>query len=250
MNQVFIYSPGGNITALLEGFSGDLVCISKRIIFELPHIEQVGFIQSPISNKNSFHLEMMGGEFCANAARCAAYRYMQLKNSQNVKFSVSGFAEPLSATMQAGVVSLFIPGSLYVRTQIKEDFCIIDLQGIRFLVTQSPELTLNRSHMISEYCENFSAIGFLLLTKQFGMNSIQPWVWVKSIGEIILETSCGSGSIAAALSLSSLALSNQQYSIKQPSGSLLNVSLFSENLGLKKITLSGHVRFLGTENLI
>jgi len=39
-----------------------------------PEVEQVGFVMPAKKPLCDFHVEMMGGEFCGNAARCAALR--------------------------------------------------------------------------------------------------------------------------------------------------------------------------------
>lgn len=66
-----IFNPGGNITALINGCDYDTnqkKLINRMIMEKYSQVEQVGFL----SNKTNC-LEMSGGEFCANATRCAVY---------------------------------------------------------------------------------------------------------------------------------------------------------------------------------
>ena len=68
-----ILNPGGNKTALVKGtnFTDKQKCLINRLIMEkYLDVEQVGFL----SNETN-RLEMAGGEFCANATRCAIYEY-------------------------------------------------------------------------------------------------------------------------------------------------------------------------------
>src|ERR1700722_3211180 len=133
-----IYSPGGNITALVEtrellGFPK----IAKKIMQSNPAIEQVGFIMPARKEMADFHLEMMGGEFCANAARCAALQYFFVSGKNTPVFTVSGFDVPLTADIQNNTVSLQIPGEFIRSIEKLEDGWLVNLFGIRFFVTEN-----------------------------------------------------------------------------------------------------------------
>ena len=74
-----VYSPGGNTTALVSGLE---LCAERRltvqdyIMRERPGVEQVGFVGTDAANPE---LIMAGGEFCGNAARAAAWQYLDGK---------------------------------------------------------------------------------------------------------------------------------------------------------------------------
>lgn len=54
--------------------------------------EQAGFLIPDIT-----HFEMAGGEFCGNASRAAALLFSELRNQDDVSFTVSGFNGVVSA---------------------------------------------------------------------------------------------------------------------------------------------------------
>ena len=66
-------NPAGNVTAIVEGFvpMAERISLSKKIL-EKKCAEQVGFETAPALG-GLYRLEMMGGEFCGNAARSFGY---------------------------------------------------------------------------------------------------------------------------------------------------------------------------------
>lgn len=85
-----ILNPGGNITALVEGIpTGQSLrkTINDEIMKVFPEVEQIGFLDRSIPR-----LEMAGGEFCGNAARCAAYLLLGGKLGK-ISLNVSGGGE-------------------------------------------------------------------------------------------------------------------------------------------------------------
>ena len=67
-------NPGGNPTVLVltKVLLQSQAHVAKRIMLLLPKtLEQVGFIEPAKDPAARFRLQMMGGEFCGNAARAA-----------------------------------------------------------------------------------------------------------------------------------------------------------------------------------
>src|ERR1700679_493730 len=93
-----VYYPGGNTTALVEtSVPLDFAAIAKSVMKKKREVEQVGFIMPPKKAITDFHVEMMGGEFCCNAARCAALDWFITTKKDSAIFTVSGFDVPLTA---------------------------------------------------------------------------------------------------------------------------------------------------------
>ncbi len=87
-----ILNPGGNKTAIVIGnqYNEKLKKeINDKILKENLDVEQVGFIDTK-ENK----LEMAGGEFCANAARCAVWEYLGGKPGK-IELNISGYKEKI-----------------------------------------------------------------------------------------------------------------------------------------------------------
>ena len=87
-----ILNPGGNKTAIIIGnqYNEKLKKeINDKILKENLDVEQVGFIDTK-ENK----LEMAGGEFCANAARCAVWEYLGGKPGK-IELNISGYKEKI-----------------------------------------------------------------------------------------------------------------------------------------------------------
>lgn len=90
-------NPGGNNTAIVLGNFNkkNRIIISKFILRQDSAIEQVGFWVMPNNRINKARLQMMGGEFCGNAARSLAYLIWQ-KNKSLGEFFIE--APPFTAT--------------------------------------------------------------------------------------------------------------------------------------------------------
>lgn len=89
---VAVLDPTGNVTAIVcsDVPAAERARVAAQIL-RLPElgIEQVAFLTAPRSG-GEIRLEMMGGEFCGNALRCAGF-YQALRNGAQGKSCV--FAE-------------------------------------------------------------------------------------------------------------------------------------------------------------
>ena len=89
---VAVLDPAGNVTAIVcsDVPAAERARVAAQIL-RLPElgIEQVAFLTAPRSG-GEIRLEMMGGEFCGNALRCAGF-YQALRNGAQGKSCV--FAE-------------------------------------------------------------------------------------------------------------------------------------------------------------
>ncbi len=249
-----IFNPGGNKTALIIGNNytqEERKRINNDILSINSEIEQVGFI-----NPKKYELEMAGGEFCANATRCAIYQYLQGKEGK-IKIKVSGCKEEvLGSTDKENNVYLTmkINKNLSQMLYKKGKFHFVNLEGILLVVLntqdskeyiqelkQDEEKTkLKLKEIMKDFETDEKAIGIILLEQEVNTIKINPVIWVKAIDTLYYETACGSGSIATAIYKNSLEGTND-FQIIQPSGYLLNVKLNIIDGYLKDVTIKGKV---------
>ncbi len=235
----YIYSPGGNITALVEtegelDFSG----VANEIIKNNPKVEQVGFVMPSQQDGCDFHVQMMGGEFCGNAARCAAMFWGAKNSKVSARFTVSGFFHPLMAAIENNTVTLNIPRGFLKSFKPVTGGWLADFNGIRFVVVNKEISKSEVEELVNKYRENIPAVGVVILETTQEQYLITPWVWVGSTNTFIKETACASGSIATMLVLQEQGINLPSYSILQPSGSVLSVNTIPESLDF---VLSGEV---------
>lgn len=236
-----IYWPGGNTTALVsEAVPQKLHArIAKAIIKHRPDIEQVGFILPPKKSAADLHLQMMGGEFCGNAARCAALYSAGQKNKSLIRLTVSGYPKILTAQIKGVSVNLKIPSSFVKTIQPQPQGWLVSMYGIRFFVT---EAKLSRTQILAflkKYQAGFPAIGIIYLEKKSRHFAITPWVKVLKTKTLTLETGCASGTLAAAMVLNSKNKTKKNFSITQPSGDSYKVRFSSDR---KTLSLFGPVK--------
>ena len=116
---VAVLDPAGNVTAIVcsDVPAAERARVAAQIL-RLPElgIEQVAFLTAPRSG-GEIRLEMMGGEFCGNALRCAGF-YQALRNGAQGKSCV--FAEisgadgvqPVMADAVEGTASTVMPAKV------------------------------------------------------------------------------------------------------------------------------------------
>lgn len=234
-----ILSPGSNITALIYQPvpPDERIGVSNRIMEADPAIEQVGFVTAPQTSTARFSLEMMGDEFCAGAAASAAYDWCRNNDQDKCLFDSSGLSSPITAVREDEIIRLELPRELIVDSQIIPEGRLVDLQGIRFIITENTDLLGEVKVTINKYKKDFiPATTLIYMKKEEEGISIIPWVWVEKTGTLVRESACGSGSIAVAAATDS---HQENHSILQPSGAIFIVSLIP---GL--ITLSAPVSYI------
>lgn len=215
--------------------------VSRAIMEQYSEIEQVGFVRNL---KGKPHLDMMGGEFCGNASRCLAYELFS-KNKNSAVFSVSGYSGKICSTHKDGQVFI----------TLKKDFLQdirphylgheVNLQGISFLVTAKKNVDINAEIVLKKFSSGRFAAGLVRLVKKASNYSIFPIIFVPSTNTLVEESSCASGSIAAALVLNKLG-KGRTFVIIQPSGKHFKITLHFKKDSLESIRFSGSVVFEGT----
>jgi len=197
-----VTAAGGNATfirVLDEPLSrGDYSKIGGAMIrnFQNLSVEQAGFL---ILANN--HFEMSGGEFCGNAARAAAL-ILSILNRPSV-FTMSGFDGKISSSVTGNSVRCQFLGLKPLISQA-DNFSakIVDLGGIVHVVIDSPfpDDYTQQHRLLTDALglRSKAAVGVIWTSIDGDRLRIDPVVWVKEIDSFFYESSCGSGSIAAA----------------------------------------------------
>lgn len=244
-----ILNPGGNKTALVyETVSytkEEKEYINNMILSENKDVEQVGFLN--IKNKT---LNMAGGEFCANATRCAIWELLDGKIGQ-INLTVSGYNSKISGGIRENknvYEKLIINKTLNELVEVKDKYIIVKLDGIYHvviggdlsssyiskLILDEEKTKKDLKELMKKLDMDIEAMGVMLLENQNNEVKINPIVWVKSIDTVYYETACGSGSLATAIYLNYLNKINS-VDIIQPSNYKIKVDLNTDN---KKINYS------------
>lgn len=211
MKTYIINAAGGNATAIqvLEQpkSKAEYENIGRQLISdnEDKQVEQAGFLISPLD-----HFEMSGGEFCGNAARAVAILFSQEKNEEKVSFTMSGFKGIVSGLVKTIDESYYdvtcnFPGMMIkkIPVNIGKPATLVDLGGIVHVVIEEDFPFDNYTEIHKAITKKLQlsqrdAVGVVWVKKFDGQVKIDPVVWVRGIDSFFYETSCGSGSIAAA----------------------------------------------------
>lgn len=245
-----VADPAGNTTGLvLTRLPRALYRDAARELMETTpgHLEQVGFLEEAADCDGM--LQMMGGEFCGNAARSAAL-YLAgsvpaLARRSRIRIRVSGVAGilPVEVDRAAGEASIRMPRILAMETFDTISFGpvpVVHMEGISHaLILDQPDRD-NARRLLAELAEQIDdeAIGvmFYEADRQF----MTPLVWVKATDTSIWESSCGSGSVSLAAWLRRDDPWPWTMAFHEPGG-LLKVA----GLAADELCLSGPVTFMG-----
>lgn len=198
-------------------------------------VEQAGFL---IRTANAAHFEMAGGEFCGNAARAAAL--LLAPQGGAVSFSMSGFAGRVQAEVVRRAADFWVrcrfPGMQAVARAVRLDdgsaAALVDLGGIVHVVLEAAFPAAaeafrarHRALCVQLDLAARSAVGVVWCERAHGRVAIHPVVWVREVDSFFYESSCGSGSIAAAAVCG-------VGSVRQPSGREMDVTLDGAGIAL------------------
>ena len=154
-------------------------------------VEQAGFL---IRTANAAHFEMAGGEFCGNAARAAALQAVRLDDG-----SMAALVD-LGGIVHVVLEAAFPAAAEAFRARHRALCAQLDL-------TARP------------------AVGVVWCERAHGRVAIHPVVWVREVDSFFYESSCGSGSIAAAAVCG-------VGTVRQPSGREMDVTLDAAGIAL------------------
>lgn len=250
---VAVLDPAGNVTAIVcsDVPAAERARVAAQIL-RLPElgIEQVAFLTEPRSG-GEIRLEMMGGEFCGNALRCAGF-YQALRNGEQGKSCVlaeiSGAdgAQPVMADTAEGTASTVMPLPLSVQPAGWADVkaARVTFAGITHFVIDcaQPDETLVQRAIAA--APEASAVGAIFLDRAHG--SIKPVVFVRETASCVAENSCASGSVATAVVLTAdFADGITEIGIGQPGGTL-EVGVQRTDGAVTGLSIGGAVRLTQT----
>ena len=230
--------------------SNDLV--RNDMILRLPElrIEQAAFLTAPRCG-GEIRLEMMGGEFCGNALRCAGFYHALRTGAQGktcVLAEISGAegVQPVMADTAAGEASTVMP---LPRAVQPADWP--DVQAVRVTFDGITHFVMDRAQPDDALVQRAiaaapeaSAVGALFLDRAAG--SMQPVVFVRETGSCVAETSCASGSVATAVVLTAdFADGITEIGIGQPGGTL-EVGVQRAHGAVTGLSIGGPVRLAQT----
>ncbi|MGH4121308.1 hypothetical protein [Clostridium sp.] len=232
------------------------------------YAEQVGFIEKPCTeegkSKNCIKLQMMGGEFCGNAARSLAavlayneYPCVEMKNNRFiVPLEVSGFNGVINCEVE------HLKGTEYnskiIMPLVKEtkDFYVnynatvykcamVEFPGIIHLIVDSNGILDKEDffYNVKNKLEHtkFDAIGIMFY--DYEKDFMQPLVYVKGTDSLFWERSCASGTCALAVALTLKQEKSIDILVVQPGGEL-QVATEWYNGCIKRILLNGKVEIV------
>lgn len=222
-------NPEGNLTLLVEGpvLQSTYARIGEHLM-RLPGLEaeQVGFVIPPKLGGIG-RLEMMGGEFCGNAARSFGFwlacRMGIAQGTVSIEISGSDRALPVRVDHEAGTAFVEMPPPADIRTVPLAGVGprpMVYFDGIRHLILEDvpADQALFNAILAQIYkTETPEALGVLFLNRD--KLEMTPVVYVHAPGTICFEQSCGSGSTAVAAWLHAQT-GQTRFSIRQPGGTL------------------------------
>ena len=222
--------PAGNITLLVTSpVEPEKRAEVARALLNIPELggEQVGYLTAP-SLGGAARLEMMGGEFCGNALRSAGFLTAQgTQGRTSLAMECSGCRELLQVTVDrdAGEATAQLPLPRRVtETQLcGQSLGVVEFDGIVHGIlegrTPDRDLAAGVTRALAQRYRT-GAAGLMFLRYENGWQ-MDPAVYVAGTDTLYFESSCASGSGAAAVYLSDEASDGvYPYAIRQPGGTI------------------------------
>lgn len=225
--------PAGNITILVEtpcAVAGYPEIASKLLATE-PAAEQVGFVYN--SSGNSISLRMAGDEFCGNAAFSAAALAADKSAADEGTISVDffGIDHPLSAAIRrvsehsfTGRIEMPFPEEISLKQLRFEEadmlLPVVRFPGITHIICTDPLDRAFAEAALKQWCTELEAPAAGIMQVDQAKMTLTPLVYVPSPETLFWESSCASGTCAAAVWLSSASGKYGIYSFAEPGGTL------------------------------
>ena len=260
MKKTFNYfraNPCGNITGFVVApvYPGYRKAYTDCIIEQIDKdVEQVGFI-SPAYEGAPLRMDMMGGEFCANATRAYGLYsagFYDTDGLVDIEVYVSGHQGTTDVIAdvknQKAYVALDGPIERENLTIGGKDCTLIKLHGISHLVVEAEEDRefVDKALEVLKKDYKDDAYGVLFFNKE--KLEMIPYVYVEGSETLFREGSCGSGTVAVVNYLESdIDKLNEDYkiAIKNPAGEL-EVFVYEFEDG-KKFCVGGKVELSEVE---
>lgn len=254
--KLVVAYPSGNTTALMFGqvrlnpisLNTKIMKFWKNTQPTMSEIEQCCLILPP-NNLNSIgRVQMLGGEFCGNATRCAV-KVLVGKANQSGTIEVSGSEEALKFQVRGGVIRLTMPRLKAPPIRTKDGY-LVCFDGIKHLVILDPLTAVGAKTLIEELIRadkygfgSSRAVGVCFYSSLTGMAKFA--VYVKAVDTIFEETACGSGSASIAIARAVVSKKNQKLELRQPSGEIITATADIDKRGkILRSTISGEIKVL------
>ena len=242
----YLMDPTGNVTALVTDPVDPAMQpdAAAQLMQKEPTCEQVGFVTGN-------RLRMAGGEFCGNASLSAAALFCRLNplpnaDERRVSLLVSGQKDPVEVLVKPqddrrffGTVAMPLPLSAApcALDFENETYALtrVDFAGMTHLIAAQPIDKKTAERAIRTWCATLGAeaLGLMLLSEN--ARRITPLVYVPAADTLVWESSCASGTAAAATALSRGQTGEKHYEFDEPGGRL------SVDLSPGRLLLSGQV---------
>lgn len=252
----YILDPTGNITAIVETpvMRESQSCAARLIMDEYPQVEQVAFIEPRKAGSTDIAIRMMGGEFCGNAAICAASLLMSRCPDEEASFrlEISGAEKPLTAKLRAdgelyiGSVEMPLPRSVdEISLSFGEksySFPRVSFDGITHLIAMGNIEKTEALSAISGWCRelNTDALGILFCEG----DAMTPLVYVGSTDSRVWEGSCASGTCAIAAYKAIKSKGSISVDLSEPGGNIGADAVYADGK-LRSLKLRNKVMILG-----
>ena len=248
-------NPAGNVTAIVEGFvpMAERISLSKKIL-EKKCAEQVGFETAPALG-GLYRLEMMGGEFCGNAARSFGYLKALECFSEGVHtipVEISGTEAPVPVTVDldkgTAYAQMPVPTRLEYLKVCENTYPVVMCHGICHLIALGVEPGEAFAEEALQAMKELKQDAYGIMFLDAGKETLTPLVYVPTTNSMIWESSCGSGSVACGWYLfQALAAvdgsSTRTYTFSQPGGSI-QVAIVRKDGRVANCTMGGEIRLI------
>lgn len=203
--RYFPADPAGNLTGFVltpveEGLRAPL---AARMMARCPEgLEQVAFIDEASLTGALPRMDMMGGEFCGNASR-AFGRYAAMRRGRGeteLRIRVSGAREPVLVSLESDCAYAQMPlpiGRCDIEA-LGQTLCVVRMEGIDHAVVTGIAPSDGAVLAVRRAMPPAMAQGVLFLGGAGQVRTLRPHVSVAATGTSVWESSCGSGSVAAA----------------------------------------------------
>ncbi|MBO4853763.1 MAG: hypothetical protein J5482_01285 [Oscillospiraceae bacterium] len=218
--------------------------------------EQVAFLEQAQTAGCQARLQMMGGEFCGNAAMSLGAwlcweQGSAVGENRTLLLEVSGAPEPVACTVTPvrtcylGTVAMPLPERVTtVELPVAggtAPFPAVFFPGICHVIVPANAMKKSEAedrlrHWAARLLSG--AAGLLLWNES--ASSMEPLVYVQETDTAVWEQGCGSGSAAIGAWLTVRRGENQCLSVRQPGGAIAVTTLFADGK-LTSLTISGTV---------
>ena len=239
--------PAGNLTGFVLSpvFPGERAALAARLMAACPEgFDQIGYVDEASLDAPLPRLDMMGGEFCGNAARAFGLMVARRRGLTrgSLCVSVSGAADPVPVEFDVSKGEAFaqmaLPRAVLRIRALGEAIDVVRMEGIAHaVVTRAP--SQEAADAVLAAMPDAPAQGVLFREG----TRMTPLVRVGASGTCVWEGSCGSGTAALAfLRARGLEDGEHDFAFDEPAGRL-HARVRVEAGQPVRITMGGGVTF-------